>query len=42
VNISPGAQANLRWAVIGLLMIIFLMYRPEGVLGERKAKVTAG
>lgn len=40
VDMPTGAQVNLRWIVIGLLMVIFLMYKPQGVLGERKGKVT--
>jgi len=40
VDMPSGAQVNLRWIVIGLLMVIFLMYKPHGVLGERKGKVT--
>ena len=36
VMVSAGTQVNLRWIVIGLLMIIFLMYRPQGILPERK------
>ena len=40
VDIPTGAQVNLRWIVIGLLMVIFLMYKPQGILGERKVRVT--
>jgi len=36
IAVSAGTQVNLRWIVIGLLMIIFLMYRPQGILPERK------
>jgi branched-chain amino acid transport system permease protein len=38
VDIPTGADVNLRWIVIGLLIIIFLMYRPGGVLPEAKVE----
>ncbi len=36
IDISAGTQVNLRWIVIGLLMILFLLYRPRGVIEEAK------
>jgi ABC-type branched-subunit amino acid transport system permease subunit len=36
IDIPAGSQVNLRWIVIGLLIILFLLYRPGGVLEERK------
>ncbi len=41
IDVSSGTQVNLRWIVIGLLIIIFLLYRPQGVLEEKKTKVIA-
>jgi ABC-type branched-subunit amino acid transport system permease subunit len=36
IDMPAGSQVNLRWIVIGLLIILFLLYRPGGVLEERK------
>lgn len=32
----PMEPSNLRIIVIGLLLVIFIMYRPEGIIKERK------
>lgn len=32
--------ANLQWVVIGLLTLIFLWFRPQGVLPERRRRLT--
>ncbi|MFQ6084790.1 MAG: branched-chain amino acid ABC transporter permease [Candidatus Bathyarchaeia archaeon] len=34
----PFDPANVRLIVIGLLLILFMIYRPEGVLEERKVR----
>ncbi len=34
--ILPVEPSNLRIIIIGLLLILFLMYRPDGILKERK------
>jgi branched-chain amino acid transport system permease protein len=41
IDVSTGTQVNLRWIIIGLLIIVFLLYRPQGVIEEKKTKVIA-
>lgn len=36
VPLSPGSMASLRMVIIGLLIIIFVSYRPEGLIKEKK------
>lgn len=33
---NPGSIAALRWVVIGLLVILMLLFRPQGILPEPK------
>ncbi|MCZ7397301.1 MAG: hypothetical protein O8C59_02170, partial [Candidatus Methanoperedens sp.] len=34
--VLPVEPSNLRIIIIGLLLILFLIYRPDGILKERK------
>jgi branched-chain amino acid transport system permease protein len=38
---SPGLIPALQWVVIGLLIIAFIWFRPQGVLPERRRAVRA-
>ena len=38
----PGLVDDLQWVAIGLLIVIFLWFRPQGVLPERRRKIGAG
>jgi len=39
---SPGLVDDLQWVAIGLLIVIFLWFRPQGVLPERRRLIGAG
>jgi branched-chain amino acid transport system permease protein len=36
---NPGLIPALQWVVIGLLILIFLWFRPQGILPERRRKI---
>jgi branched-chain amino acid transport system ATP-binding protein/branched-chain amino acid transport system permease protein len=38
----PGLVDDLQWVAIGLLIVIFLWFRPQGVLPERRRLIGAG
>jgi branched-chain amino acid transport system permease protein len=38
----PGLVDDLQWVAIGLLVVIFLWFRPQGVLPERRRIIGAG
>ena len=38
----PGLVDDLQWVAIGLLIVVFLWFRPQGVLPERRRKIGAG
>ncbi len=38
----PGLVADLQWVAIGLLIVIFLWFRPQGVLPERRRRIGSG
>ena len=38
----PGLVDDLQWVAIGLLIVIFLWFRPQGVLPERRRMIGAG
>jgi len=38
----PGLVEDLQWVAIGLLIVVFLWFRPQGVLPERRRKIGAG
>jgi branched-chain amino acid transport system permease protein len=38
----PGLVQDLQWVAIGLLIVVFLWFRPQGVLPERRRKIGAG
>ena len=38
----PGTVEDLQWVAIGLLILVFLWFRPQGVLPERRRKIGAG
>jgi branched-chain amino acid transport system permease protein len=38
----PGFVEDLQWVAIGLLILVFLWFRPQGVLPERRRKIGAG
>ena len=38
----PGTVEDLQWVAIGLLILVFLWFRPQGVLPERRRKICAG
>ena len=38
----PGVVDDLQWVAIGLLIVIFLWFRPQGVLPERRRATRAG
>ena len=35
-NLPPNLIPSLQWVAIGLLIVVFLWFRPQGVLPERK------
>jgi branched-chain amino acid transport system ATP-binding protein/branched-chain amino acid transport system permease protein len=37
----PGLVEDLQWVAIGLLIVVFLWFRPQGVLPERRRKIGA-
>ena len=39
---APGLIEDLQWVAIGLLIVVFLWFRPQGVLPERRRLVAAG
>jgi branched-chain amino acid transport system permease protein len=39
---APGLVDDLQWVAIGLLVVIFLWFRPQGVLPERRRVIGAG
>ena len=38
----PGLVDDLQWVAIGLLIVVFLWFRPQGVLPERRRRIGAG
>ena len=38
----PGLVDDLQWVAIGLLIVVFLWFRPQGVLPERRRRTDAG
>jgi branched-chain amino acid transport system permease protein len=38
----PGFVEDLQWVAIGLLVVLFLWFRPQGILPERRRKIGAG
>jgi branched-chain amino acid transport system permease protein len=38
----PGLVPDLAWVAIGLLIVVFLWFRPQGVLPERRRRIGAG
>jgi ABC-type branched-subunit amino acid transport system ATPase component len=38
----PGLVDDLQWVAIGLLIVIFLWFRPQGILPERRRRTDAG
>ena len=40
-NLPPNLLPSLQWVAIGLLIVIFLWVRPQGLLPERRRVVTA-
>jgi branched-chain amino acid transport system ATP-binding protein/branched-chain amino acid transport system permease protein len=38
----PGLIQDLQWVAIGLLIVVFLWLRPQGIFPERRRLVTAG
>ena len=41
-NLPPNLIPSLEWVAIGLLIVIFLWVRPQGILPERKRAIRAG
>ncbi len=39
---KPGLVDDLQWVAIGLLIVIFLWFRPQGVLPERRRRTAVG
>jgi len=39
---KPGLVDDLQWVAIGLLIVLFLWFRPQGVLPERRRRTVAG
>ncbi len=35
-NLPPNLIPSLEWVAIGLLIVVFLWFRPQGILPERK------
>ena len=40
-NLPPNLIPSLQWVAIGLLIVVFLWFRPQGVLPERKRVIRA-
>ncbi len=40
-NLPPNLLPSLQWVAIGLLIVVFLWVRPQGLLPERRRVVTA-
>jgi branched-chain amino acid transport system permease protein len=40
-NLPPNLIPSLQWVAIGLLIVVFLWFRPQGVLPERKRVIQA-
>jgi ABC-type branched-subunit amino acid transport system ATPase component len=40
--LPSSVPAGLQWVAIGLLIVIFLWFRPQGVLPERRRRIGAG
>jgi branched-chain amino acid transport system permease protein len=38
----PGLVDDLQWVAIGLLIVIFLWFRPQGIMPERRRRIGAG
>jgi len=38
----PGLVDDLQWVAIGLLIVVFLWFRPQGILPERRRRTDAG
>ena len=40
----PGflADPNLKFLMIGLLITLVIVFKPEGIIGERKIKLSSG
>ncbi len=38
----PGLVDDLQWVAIGLLIVVFLWFRPQGVLPERRRRIGVG
>jgi branched-chain amino acid transport system permease protein len=41
-NLPPNLIPSLEWVAIGLLIVIFLWVRPQGILPERKRVIRSG
>ena len=41
-SLPPNLIPSLEWVAIGLLIVIFLWVRPQGILPERKRVIRAG
>ena len=41
-NLPPNLIPSLEWVAIGLLIVIFLWFRPQGILPERKRVIRTG
>jgi ABC-type branched-subunit amino acid transport system permease subunit len=41
-NLPPNLIPSLEWVAIGLLIVVFLWLRPQGILPERKRIIRAG
>src|SRR5690242_6379234 len=41
-NLPPNLIPSLEWVAIGVLIVIFLWVRPQGILPERKRVIRAG
>jgi branched-chain amino acid transport system ATP-binding protein/branched-chain amino acid transport system permease protein len=40
-NLPPNLVPSLEWVAIGLLIVVFLWFRPQGILPERKRVIKA-
>ena len=38
----PGMSASLQWVLIGILMLVFMWFRPKGLIPERRRTFTGG
>ena len=41
-GLPPNLIPSLQWVAIGLLIVVFLWFRPQGILPERKRVIRAG